>query len=288
MSLIQLSPPTVPFLSSRIQDPIGVVLAGLPLDLTESFRSGTADGPRSIREVSDVLESYSPNLDRDLEDVGLRDLGDLVLDNLELRQALRAIGTFVATMPASGLPIFLGGEHTVTLPLVRALAARHSGLRVLQVDAHADLIHEFRGRSVCHATVFRRIAELIGPKSLVQVGIRSGTREELLYARELLHSSSELYLPGSVREMLASGPVYVSIDIDVLDPSVAPGTGCPEPGGFGFADLMDFLYSLRGLPVVAVDLVEVAPRHDPSGVTSVVAAKIVREVALLFSRTESA
>ncbi len=263
-----------------------MLLVGVPLDMTESFRSGTAEGPCSIRQASDVLESYSPDLDLDLADVGLRDLGDLDLRGLELDEALEATAAMARALPATALPIFLGGEHTISLPLVTALAQRHRGLRVLQVDAHADLISEFRGVRVGHATVFRRVAELLGPSSLVQVGVRSGTKEEFLFASQLLHASRRLELPGPVRDILGSGPVYLSVDIDVLDPSAAPGTGCHEPGGPSFAELMAFLYSLRGLHVVAVDLVEVAPRYDPSAATSVAAAKIVRELALLFGAAD--
>lgn len=263
------------------------MLVGLPMDLTESFRSGTGEGPRAIREVSDVLESYSPDLDRDLEAVGLRDMGDLDLDSPSVGGAMELIEAFVSTLPDGAFPIFLGGEHTVTLPLVRALGKRHSGLRVLQVDAHCDLRSEFRGTEIGHATVFRRIVEAIGPRSLVQVGVRSGTGDEFLFAKRLLYSSSLLEVPDSVRHVLASGPLYLSVDIDVLDPSVAPGTGCPEPGGPDFRELMDFLYSIRDLQVVAADLVEVAPRYDPSGATSVAAAKIVRELALMFGARDS-
>ncbi len=282
MNLPPLIRPDIPFLASKDSANPQVVLVGLPLDLTESFRSGTAEGPSGIRSVSDVLESFSPDLGRDLDDVSLCDLGDLPLSGMDLLNALSAIRDLPLVLPRTALPIFLGGEHTVSLPLVEAFQSKYPNIAVIQVDAHADLIGEFRGQRLCHATVFRRIAEHIGPRSLVQVGIRSGTREEFEYARSLLHSSKELALPPEVRLALSDRPVYLSIDIDVLDPSVAPGTGCPEPGGPGFSEVMAFLYSLHDLRVVAVDLVEVAPKFDPAGITAAAAAKLVRELSLTF------
>ncbi|MDW8252265.1 MAG: agmatinase [Chloroflexota bacterium] len=265
-----------------------MAILGVPLDLTESYRPGTAAGPAAIRAISDSLETYSPALDRDLDALALADLGDLPLDGLGMDAALAAIAEQVGTIAAAGaLPVLLGGEHTLTLGAVRGLLPRYPDLHLLAVDAHLDLIDRYAGESVCHATVLRRICDEIGPRRVAQVGGRSGTAPEWRYAQELLHASPELSLPAGARGVLERVPIYLTIDIDVLDPSAAPGTGCPEPGGPSFRELHRFLLSLRGLTVVALDVVEVLPAIDPAGIAAVAAAKLVRESILLFAQHDA-
>jgi len=272
-----------PFLGSRCDQHPDVVILGAPLDITETFRSGTAQAPQRIREVSDCLETYSPLRDRDLGDIAVADWGNVDLLNRTLPQALKTIEAAVKRASETALPILLGGEHTLTLGAVRGMRPHYPNLAVIYVDAHLDLIDEYAGLRVSHATVARRLAELIGWSALVQVGVRSGTRAEFEASTACLFSTSTLALPGFVLEELQSRPVYLTIDIDVLDPAFAPGTGCPEPGGPSFHELMSFLATLHSVRVVGLDIVEVLPRFDVADITSVAAAKLVREAALLFA-----
>lgn len=279
-----LVPPNPPFLGSSTTTEAAAIIIGAPLDRTESFRSGTGAAPGRIRAVSDVLETFSPTWGADLADIRLADWGDLDLQRLAMEDALRAIATAVDDAMKTGLPIMLGGEHTVTVGAVQAAHARHPDLLVVQVDAHADLRDEYEGMRLSHATVMRRIADLVGLDHIAQVGIRSGTREEFALAGSCLSSEAGLCLNVAAQARAASAPLYLTIDIDVLDPSCAPGTGCPEPGGPGFADLLAFIGSLAECRVVGVDIVEVLPAADCNDITSIAAAKLVREVALAFSR----
>lgn len=257
-------------------------LLGAPLDATVSYRPGSRFGPAAIRAASWVLEEWSPAAGADMAAAGLCDLGDLDLAPGDVAGGLAAIGAAVEDATASGLrPFVLGGEHLVSLPAVSALAARYAGLRVLQLDAHADLRDDYLGVRRSHATVMRRITEVVGPDRVYQVGIRSATAEEWRFAQAGTHLAADgLRVPPAWREALRAGPVYVTVDIDCVDPAFAPGTGTPEPGGPTARELLDALDGLRGLPLVGADVVEVAPAYDPGGITAVLAAKVVRQILL--------
>lgn len=260
---------------------------GAPLDATTSFRPGTGAGPAAIRRLSDSLETYSPQLDRDLEDLRLVDLGDLDLAAAGPEEAVDAIADAMEEAAGVGrLPVMFGGEHTVSLGGFRGIKRIHADAMLVQLDAHADLRSSYEGRPMTHATWAYHAATEFGFDSLVQLGIRSGAREEWARTREVAWSSRELELPDSIRTRFADRPVYLTVDIDVLDPSAAPGTGCPEPGGATYAELEAFLHGLAGMRVVAVDVVEVAPALDPSEITAAAAAKIVRDAVLLFGAGE--
>lgn len=237
-----------------------------------------------VRAASHVLESYSPHLQADLCDLPLADWGDVGIQQGDIEVALADISEAVERASDVGLPLIIGGEHTVTVGAVRGVGRRYSRLVVIHVDAHLDLRDEYDGRRMSHATAMRRVAEEVGIEHIAQYGIRSGTREEFETARRCLHSGPELQISRPVRDRIHTRPVYLSIDIDVLDPSCAPGTGCPEPGGPPFLDLLSFIHSLKGLRVVAVDVTEVLPAADVNDVTSVAAAKILREAALAFAK----
>ncbi len=251
---------------------------GVPYDATSSFRPGSRHGPEAIRWASESIETYSPALDRDLETVRFVDAGDLEVAGLAPAAMVRAIRRQVT----SGFPFLLGGEHTLTLGAVQALVALHPDLTVLQWDAHADLRDEYGGERISHATVMRRLLD--GRCPLVQLGIRAGTREEFALARERsVHLSREVALPGALLDRLGDRALYLSVDIDVLDPSIAPGTGNPEPDGARYADLVDALRALASRRVVGMDLVEVSPPCDPGGSTAIIAASLAREMILLFA-----
>ncbi len=262
-------------------------LFGAPLDATGSFRPGAGLGPAAVRRLSDSLETYSPALDGDLEDLALVDLGDLELSGADVAEAVDACAAAMAeAASAARLPVMLGGEHTVSLGGLRTIKRLYPEAVLVQLDAHADLRSSYEGRSLTHATWAYHAGVEFGFDSLVQLGLRSGAREEWPRTRETAWSSRVLELPRPIRARLSGRPVYLTIDIDVLDPSAAPGTGCPEPGGATYAELEAFLHGLAGLNVVAVDVVEVAPALDPSEITAAAAAKIVRDAVLLFGAGE--
>jgi agmatinase len=255
-----------------------VVVLGAPLDVSAGCRDGGGNGPAAVREASRALESYSPALDRDLAEVPFADRGDLRLPD-EIPAALDTIEEAVdAVLAEDALPVLVGGEHTVSIGPVRALRRRHADLVLLHVDAHADLRSEYEGEIVSRATWIPHSG--LGLDRVVQVGVRSmGADVGRGGARRTAHTGAALDAP---RDKLA-GPVYLSLDIDVLDPAAAPGVLCPEPGGPSFAEVLAFVHSLAGLDVVGLDVVEVAPDTDPGGLAALAAAKLLREAILLFA-----
>ncbi|MGE5571804.1 MAG: agmatinase [Bacteroidota bacterium] len=260
-----------------------IVIVGLPMDFTTSWRAGARGGPAKIREVSFSLEEYSPAQNRVLSSVRAADIGDVSLPLGNTEKSLDAIGEVVEGIVSDGkIPFALGGEHLVTLPCVRAVARTRGDLAVIHFDAHADLRDEFAGQKLSHATVLRRVAEVIGMDNLYQIGIRSGTAGEFA-----LTSGGPYRVSGPVPEAVRAAlqevgdrPCYVTLDIDVVDPAFAPGTGTPEPGGCSSLEILEAVQSLARANIVGFDLVEVAPPWDFSDITSLLAAKIVREMLL--------
>jgi agmatinase len=260
-------------------------LFGAPLDLTGSGRLGTGQAPPAVRNASHNIESYSPLLDADLFDAGLGDLGDLELAGLLMDAALIEIErTTSDVLDAAGVPIIVGGEHTIALAIGRAVKKQHSDAVIISLDAHLDLANELEGRKVAHGTWVCRLGEELGGLGdFVLLGMRSGTRDEWQRSKGCLWQSPDVVLTDELRARIGDRPVYLSVDIDVLDPSAAPGTGTPEPPGISSAALFDFVYSLKGLNVVALDVNEILPEIDPAGITAITGAKLIREATLLFS-----
>ena len=255
------------------------VIIGCPLDITSSFRPGTRFAPQAIRDCSWGLETYSPALDRDLEDLKICDVGDISLPQGDLEGALETIQNYLATVMADGkFPVLLGGEHLISLPAVTAVAKHHPHLAVIQLDAHADFRQEYLGDTLSHATVMRRIADLLGGDNVCQLGIRSGTREEMQVAR----SQGVIIDKEETLRRTAGRPVYLSLDLDILDPGVAPGVGVPEPGGLSFDEVCSLISSLGSLQVVGFDVVELSPPYDPTQQSTIAAAKLIRELILQF------
>ncbi|MGI5962500.1 MAG: agmatinase [Lawsonibacter sp.] len=259
------------------------VLFGAPFDSTTSNRPGTRFGPSALRRESYGLETYSPYQDRDLTDCRVLDSGDLELPLGETTGVLAAIeARAAAIMEAGKRPFLLGGEHLVTLGAFRAVFARYPEVRILHLDAHADLREDYLGVQLSHACVLRRCWELTGDGRIFQFGIRSGDREEWQWGRE--HVTCHPFdLAGLEERVAALGdvPVYVTVDLDVLDPSVFPGTGTPEPGGISFEELRrGVTWMCSHCRVVGCDVNELSPHYDPSGVSNAVAAKVVREMLL--------
>ncbi|PTX62456.1 agmatinase [Melghirimyces profundicolus] len=277
--------------SSPDLDRAQTVLFGMPMDWTVSFRPGSRFGPKRIREASLVLEEFSPYLRRDLSELTYYDAGDIPLPFGNAEKSVSEIGAFVEkVLQQKKMPLGIGGEHLVTWPVVREVHKYHKKLAVIHLDAHADLRTDYEGEILSHATPLRKIAQLLGPDNVYQFGIRSGTREEFEYAEgENVHFHPfEVLRPlRGVLPELKGRPVYVTVDIDVLDPAYAPGTGTPEPGGISSSELLAAIHAIArssGVEVVGADLVEVAPAYDPTEQTPVVAAKVIREMLLGFSR----
>jgi len=254
----------------------GIVILGCPLDVTSSFRGGSKFGPESLRKASWTLETYSPYLDLDLDEMDLFDAGDLELPQGNLPGSLDRIEKSAERLVASGRkPLFLGGEHLVTYPLVKSMMGHFPLLQLVHFDAHCDLRDEYEGEKLSHATVMKRVREL-GVSRMHQIGIRSGTRQE--FAELSPVHSPEALADGLDRDV----PIYISFDIDVLDPSLMPGVTTPEPGGLMFREVMDYLSVLKGMDIVGADLVELAPDYDTTFVSSVCAAKVAREIVMLL------
>lgn len=265
-------------------DAADTVLFGAPFDGTASYRPGARFGSRAIRAESYGIETYSPYQDRDLADGRVMDSGDVELPIGDARAALDAVYARAKGILADGKrPFLLGGEHLVTLPAVRAAHERYPALSVVHFDAHADLRDDYLGVRLSHACVMRRVWETLGDGRIFQFGIRSGDRAEFDFAREG-HVSMRRFGFESLDAALAalSGrPVYLTIDLDVLDPSAFPGTGTPEPGGVGFLELMRAaVFVARGAFVVGCDLVELSPPYDPSGISTAAACKLTRELLI--------
>ena len=265
-------------------DDADVVLFGAPYDSTTSFRPGTRFGPSAVRTESFGIETYSPYQDRDLEtDVRVHDAGDLELPFGAPDRALDMIEAKAAEILDAGkVPFLLGGEHLVTLGSVRAAARRFPDLRIIHFDAHADLREDYLGVRLSHACVMRRCHDILGDGRIWQFGIRSGTRDEFAFMKAG-HVATE---PFSIKTLASLSfsegtPVYLTVDLDVLDPSEFPGTGTQEAGGLRFVELHSALCEiLSRFRVVALDNVELSPALDPSGRSTALACKLLREELL--------
>ncbi len=263
-----------------------LVIFGAPMDFTVSFRPGSRSGPQAIRLASPGLEEHSLYSGKDLRDVSFYDAGDVLLPLGNVGRSLDLVEEATATiLDDKKIPLLLGGEHLVSLGAMRAAAQRFPNLAVIHFDAHADLRTDYMGEANSHAAVMRRAFDDLGVE-LFQYGIRSATAEETAFAKQHTHFYP-FHVSAPLKETLAllkGRPIYVSIDIDVVDPAYAPGTGTPEPGGITSAELLDSLALLSQLNVVAMDLVEVSPAYDPAGITAMLAAKAVREMILSFAK----
>lgn len=259
------------------------VLFGAPFDSTTSYRPGTRFGSRTIRQESFGVETYSPYQDKDMTDYSFFDSGDLELCFGSSEKALQDIEERTQTILEDGKrPFMMGGEHLVTLGAVRAVYKKYPDLHIVHFDAHADLREEYLGAQLSHAAVLKRCWELVGDGKIFQFGIRSGDREEFLWGKDHVFTN-KFNFNGleKIVESLKGKPVYFTLDLDVLDPSVFPGTGTPEPGGVTFNQLRDAVELVcSSLNIVGCDVNELSPPYDPSGISAAAACKIVREMLL--------
>lgn len=265
-------------------DMADVILFGAPFDGTTSYRPGTRFAPTAVRPDSYGLETYSPYLDLDLEDFNMCDIGDVDIPFGNTKRALNAIKEVAGTIIHAGKkPLMIGGEHLVSLPVIQKLHEKYEDLHIIHFDAHTDLRQEYLGEELSHATVMRRAWDTVGDGRIFQFGIRSGMKSEFEWAAS--HTYLNPFNIDTLKEIvkkLQDKPIYLTIDLDVLDPSVFAGTGTPEPGGLTMKELLDALITMKGLNFVGADIVELAPHYDASGVSTAVACKTIREVSLLL------
>ncbi len=283
--------PSIPFIGAVPQ-----LVAGCPAvfaaryDLTASFRKGTAAGPGGIREVSDAaIETYSPVQNLDLEDFIYSDLGDLDIDpRANPENVFESVYTATKEiLTEGGIPVLLGGEHSVSPGAIRAAHEKHPDLVVIQIDAHADLRESYEDQAHSHACAMRRVLDFLPSNQLLQVGIRSGTKEEFAEMRDedrLVDASGPALRDALERKGLVGAPLWITFDIDAFDPAEAPGTGTPEAGGIRWAEADSLREALVGETIAGFDIVEVAPDLDPTGITAALAAKLLREWLLTTMR----
>jgi len=261
-----------------------IVLFGAPYDGTSSYRAGSRFAPFKIRFDSYGLETFSPYSDSDLTDQAVHDAGDLEFPFGNSVEVLKRIRRFTDTVLAKNKkPFMIGGEHLVSLPVIEALYEKYPDLHILHFDAHTDLRENYMGESLSHATVIRKAWDKLGDGRIFQFGIRSGTREEFIWAEKEKHVTLNRYNTANLDQAIAQigeHPVYVTIDLDVLDPSIFAGTGTPEPGGISFVELVHAIRLASALNIVGADVVELSPDYDASGVSTAVASKVIRELLL--------
>jgi len=285
--------------ASRDLKGIDVAVVGIPFDSGTSYRSGTRFGPRKIREASLLLWGHNQILKvAPAEKLKIVDYGDVNIIPVDIKAANQAITSEVAAILKENVTVAaLGGDHSITLPLLRAHAEKHGPLAVIHFDSHPDTWDfEYQSHPFSHGTPFRRALEegLVDPEAYVQVGIRGSTTsaDDLADARQLgarvitIDEAFEIGIPAVakiIQEKVGQRPIYVSLDIDVVDPAFAPGTGTPEVGGFNSYQMLQLLRSLQGLELIGFDLVEVSPPYDHSDITSILAANLVFELLSLIA-----
>ena len=276
---------------------IDVGFVGVPFDIGTSNRGGSRFGPRQIRAESCLIRPYNmATRAAPFDSLQVADLGDVAINTFNLEKSVAIIErAYDEILAANCKPLTLGGDHTISLPILRALKKIHGPVGIVHVDAHADINDHMFGERIAHGTPFRRAIEegLIEPARMVQIGLRASGYEaddfdwpraqgvRVVQAEECWYQSLAP-LMSEVREQLGEGPVYLTFDIDGLDPAYAPGTGTPEIGGLSVHQGLEIVRGCRGLDLVGGDLVEVAPAYDTSGNTALVAANLLFEMLCVF------
>lgn len=254
-----------------------IVMLGMPFDGTVSYRPGSRFAPEMIRLASWGLETYSPYFNKDLEDVNFHDIGDLDFPLGNTYKSLDLIEKNVEQIYQDGKKVFgVGGEHLVTLPTIKAISKYFNNLTVVHFDAHSDLRQEYLGEEMSHSAVIYHIGKIIGFENIKQIGIRSGMKEEF----DLMKKYNTLLNSPEQLSELQGKNIFVTVDLDVLDPSIMSGTGTPEAGGLTFNELMNWFKGLNELNIIGADVVELAPHYDASGVSTAVATKVIRELLM--------
>lgn len=264
-----------------------IVIFGAPFDGTTSYRPGTRFAAAAMRNESIGIETYSPYQDRDLEDYNIFDGGDLEFVFGNPAKNIAIIKEYVSELLKDNkIPAMIGGEHLVTLGAVQAVAEKYNDLHIIHFDAHADLRDDYLGEKLSHATVLRRVWDIVGDNKIFQFGIRSGEKEEFEFAKNHTYMNKfDMKTLDEVIAKLKNKPVYITIDLDVLDSSVFPGTGTPEAGGITFKELINAIMLFQNLEnIVAFDINELSPMLDASGASTACACKVLREMLLAVSK----
>jgi agmatinase len=270
--------------SCESYDEASAVMVGVPMDFTCSFRPGTRFGPQKIREVSIGIEEYSIYMDKDLNDIKFFDCGDLDLPFGNVEKSLQFLEESAGEiLNDNKFPVFIGGEHLISVPVIKKVYEKYGDeLVVLQFDAHADLREGYLGCQNSHASAMRRLTDFMPGENIYQFGIRSGTKDEFEFAKKYTNMFQiEVFEPlKQVLKGIGNKPVYITLDIDVVDPAYANGTGTPEPGGISSRELINSIGLTKDLNLVGFDVVEVSPPYDHSDRTALLAAKIIRDILL--------
>lgn len=282
--------PTMTFIGCEKEyEDADIVLFGAPFDGTTSYRPGTRFAPSAIRNESYGIETYSPYQDIDLEDLHVFDSGDIDLPFGNPSRVLQRMETHTQKiLQDKKIPFMIGGEHLVTLGAMRAVYQYYPDVHIIQLDAHADLRDDYLGEKLSHACVMRRIWEMVGDHRIYQFGIRSGERSEFAFAKQ--HTQMCRYDTHTLQDVIAQlrdVPVYVTIDLDVLDPSIFCGTGTPEAGGIFYQEMQAAIEALKPLHIVGLDVNELSPTYDASGVSTAVACKVIRELLCVIGGKEN-
>lgn len=280
---------------------LDVAVVGVPLDIGTSNRPGARFGPRGIRDESVLLRPYNmATRAAPFDSLTIDDTGDVATNPYNLADSVERIAAHYAELLQHDLiTVALGGDHTIALPILRAMAAKHGPVGLVHVDAHTDINDTMFGEAIAHGTPFRRAVEegLLDGNRVAQIGVRGTgyaaddfdwSRDQgfrVVQVEECWHRSLEP-LMTEIHRKVSGGPVYISFDIDGLDPAFAPGTGTPEVGGLTVPQALEIIRGCRGLDIVGCDLVEVAPVYDPSGTTALTAANLLYEMLCVLPGVE--
>ena len=276
--------------AKRSIDNCKVSLLGVPYDGTSCFRPGSRFGPSAIREDSYGIETYCPQLNLDLEDINFADVGSLDVPIGDTKLIIDNVENATNILLKNNLkPLIIGGEHSITSGVIKSIIKKYPNLIMIQLDAHADLRNEWLGNKFSHACSMRRCLEIIPSKKIFQIGIRSGTKLEFMEMKNtkrlITHISGDnaQSLEKSL-DNLHGTPIYLTFDLDWFDPSIMPGTGTPEPGGYFWRDFAAIIEVLKSHNLIGADVVELSPKLDHSGISSILAAKVVRSLIMLLDK----
>ncbi len=267
-----------------------VALFGVPYDGTSCFRPGARFGPSAVREDSNGIETYCPQLNLDLEDINFADLGSLDVPIGDTKLIIEYVKNATDILIRNNLkPLIIGGEHSITSGIIKSIINNYPDLIMIQLDAHADLRDEWLGNKFSHACTMKRCLEILPTKKIFQIGIRSGTKLEFIEMKKTnsliphaLGDNAE-YLEKALEEFKGK-PIYLTFDLDWFDPSIMPGTGTPEPGGYFWNDFAAVTDVLKSHNLIGADVVELSPKLDNSGISSILAAKVIRSLIMLLNK----
>ena len=271
-------------------DQCKVALLGVPYDGTCCFRPGSRFGPSTVREDSYGIETYCPQLNLDLEDIKYADLGSLDVPIGDAKLIINNVKNATDILLRNNLkPLFIGGEHSITSGVIQSIITKQPELIMIQLDAHADLRDEWLGSKFSHACSMKRCLEILPSKKIFQIGIRSGTKLEFIEMRNnkslIPHTLGDnaKYLEEALK-IFHGKPIYLTFDLDWFDPSIMPGTGTPEPGGYFWRDFAAIIEVLKSHNLIGADVVELSPKLDNSGISSILAAKVIRSLIMLLDK----